>query len=85
MLNFGDAPKRATNLSLNARMLDLAKELNINLSATVDRLLAEEIRRHYRDRWLERNKDAIDEYNARIERDGSFSDRYRNFMRSPKA
>ena len=85
MLDFGDAPKRATNLTLNARMLDLAKELNINVSATVDLLLADEIRRRYREHWLVRNKDAIQEYNARIEQDGSFSDRYRNFMRSGEA
>jgi antitoxin CcdA len=85
MLDFSDSPKRATNLTLNARMLDLARELDINLSQTVDRLLAEEVRRRYRDRWLERNKDAIDEYNARIGREGSFSDRYRTFLKpSPK-
>ena len=85
MLDFSDSPKRATNLTLSARMLDAAKELDINLSQTVDRLLADEIRRRYRERWLERNRDAIAEYNARVEREGSFSDRYRNFMRpSPK-
>lgn len=84
MFDFSDAPKRATNLSLNARMLDVARELDINLSATVDRLLTEEIRRRYRERWVSRNQDAIDEYNARVERDGGFSDRYRNFMRVPK-
>lgn len=85
MLDFSESAKRATNLTLNAEMLDLARELNINLSATVDRLLAEEIRRQYRERWLERNHDAIAEYNARIEREGSFADRYRNFMRDAKA
>lgn len=83
MLDFSDSPKRATNLSLNAKALELARELKLNLSQTVDRLLVEEIRRRYRDLWLERNKSAIDEYNARIERDGTFSDRYRNFMRRP--
>lgn len=85
MLDFSDSPKRATNLTLSARMLDAAKELDINLSQTVDRLLAEEVRRRYREQWLERNRDAIAEYNARVEHEGSFSDRYRNFMRpSPK-
>ena len=78
-------PKRATNLTLNARLLDLAKALDINLSATVDRLLAEEVRRLYRDQWLVRNREAVDEYNARIERDGHFSDRYRNFLRDRDA
>ncbi len=85
MFDFSDSPKRATNLTLNARMLDTAKALDINLSATVDRLLAEEIRRLYRDQWLIRNREAVDGYNARIERNGSFSDGYRNFMRDADA
>ncbi len=85
MLDFADAPKRATNLTLNAKMLDVARELDINLSQTVDRLLAEEVRRQYREAWLARNAEAIDEYNARIEREGSFATRYRAFMRPEKA
>lgn len=81
MLDFSDAPKRATNLNLNGRLLDLAREMNINLSQTVDRLLAEEIRRRYREHWIERNKDAIAEYNARVEKEGTFSAEIRSFMR----
>ncbi len=80
-MNFSDAPKRATNLSLNSRVLDMARELKLNLSQTVDRLLADEVRRRYVEHWVEENKEAIEEYNARIERDGVFSARYRNFMR----
>jgi len=48
MLRFDDAPKRPTNLSLNSKVLDLAKELGINLSQTVDALLEEEVRRRLR-------------------------------------
>ncbi|MCK6430976.1 MAG: type II toxin-antitoxin system CcdA family antitoxin, partial [Burkholderiaceae bacterium] len=73
MLRFDDAPKRPTNLSLNSKVLDLAKELGINLSQTVDALLEEEVRRRLREQWLERNQAAIEAYNARIEKEGTFA------------
>ena len=80
MLRFSDSPKRATNLSLNSKMLDVARELGMNLSATVDALLAEEVRRRYWARWNEENKEAIAHYNARIAREGLPLARYRSFM-----
>jgi antitoxin CcdA len=81
MLNFAKAPKRATNLSLNARVLDMAREMGMNVSSTVDALLAEEVSKRYWARWNEENKDAIAHYNARIERDGLPLARYRTFMK----
>ena len=82
MLRFDDAPKKATNLSLNAKLLEAARELGItNLSATVDALLAEEVRRRYGKRWNEENKEAIAAYNARIEREGLPLARHRSFMK----
>ena len=45
MLRKPDAVKRPVNLSLNAKVLDTARELGMNLSATVDALLADEIGR----------------------------------------
>ena len=75
------APKRAVNLSLNAKVLDTARELGINLSATVDALLAEEVRKRYWERWNAENKEAIEHYNARIEREGLPLARYRTFMK----
>lgn len=78
MLRFDDSPKKATNLSLNAKLLEAARELGItNLSATVDALLAEEVRRRYGERWNEENREAIAAYNARIEREGTLSQRIR--------
>lgn len=81
MLRFDDAPKRATNLSLNAKVLDAAKELGMNISATVDELLAAEVRRRYWERWNEDNREAIADYNARIEREGLPLARYRSFAK----
>jgi antitoxin CcdA len=79
MPRFNDAPKRATNLSLNSKVLDMARELGMNISQTVDALLAEEVTRRYWERWNEENKEAIAEYNARIAREGLPLEKYRSF------
>jgi len=85
MLRFDDGPKRATNLTLNAKVLDTAKELGMNISATVDELLAAEVQRRYWQRWNEDNREAIADYNARIEREGTFSQRIQRFLaQAPK-
>ena len=79
MLHFDKAPKKATNLSLNSKVLELARELGMNVSQTVDTLLAEEVKRRYWERWNEENKEAIDAYNARIEKEGLPLAKYRTF------
>ncbi|MCZ8233777.1 MAG: type II toxin-antitoxin system CcdA family antitoxin [Inhella sp.] len=81
MLRFDDGPKRATNLTLNAKVLDTAKELGMNISATVDELLAAEVQRRYWQRWNEDNREAIADYNARIEREGLPLAQYRSFAK----
>lgn len=82
MMRFDDAPKRATNLSLNAKVLDAARELGMNVSQTVDTLLAAEVRRRYWERWNDENKEAIAAYNARTEREGLPLAKYRTFMKN---
>ena len=77
------SPKRPINLSLNAKVLDMAKDMGLNISQTVDALLTEEVLRQYWQRWQHDNAEAIEHYNARIQREGLFSDRYRSFMRDP--
>ena len=81
MLNLDDGPKRATNLTLNAKVLDMARELGMNISQTVDVLLAEEVRKRYWERWNDENKDAIAAYNERVEREGLVMQKYRSFMK----
>jgi antitoxin CcdA len=81
MLRFDASPKRPTNLSLNAKVLDMARELGMNISQTVDALLAQEVQRRYWERWNEQNREAISDYNARIERDGLPLAKYRTFMK----
>ena len=73
------APKKSANLSINADLLHQAKQLNINLSQTLEQHLAEIIRQAQRSQWLAENKNALDEYNRRIEKHGAFSDGLRRF------
>ena len=74
-----NAPKRPTNLSVNADLLRLAKELGINLSQTLESRLIEVVREESHRRWLAENADAMEDYNARIDREGVFSDGLRRF------
>jgi len=73
------AAKKATNLSINSDLLRQAKELNINLSQTLELSLAEVVRVAKKQRWLAENRDAIEAYNQRIEAKGVFSDGLRKF------
>ena len=73
------ATKKAANLSINSELLNQAKALHINLSATLERALAEAIRDKQRQQWLQENGQSIADYNQRIEAEGCFSDSLRNF------
>ena len=73
------APKKSANLSINADLLQQAKQLNINLSQTLEQHLAETIRQLRRSQWLAENKNALDDYNRRVEKHGAFSDGLRRF------
>lgn len=73
------APKRPVNVSINSELLERAKALNINLSATLERALAEQLRSEQRAQWLRENADAIKAYNEFVETNGSFSDSVRKF------
>ena len=74
-----DISKRPVNLLINARTLQLAKELGMNLSQTVDSFLSAEVQRRYWERWNDDNRDAIDAYNARVAAEGLPLARYRGF------
>jgi len=69
--------KRATNVSVNQGLLEDAKALDINLSATLEKALEAEVRARKREQWLEENREAIAAYNARIAQDGVFSPMFR--------
>jgi antitoxin CcdA len=73
------APKKPTNVSINSDLLEKAKSFKINLSATLERALAEQLRNEQRAEWLRVNADAIQAYNQHVETNGIFSDSVRKF------
>ena len=82
MRSIRNAPKRAIKLSLNSKVLEMAREMDLNISQTVDALLTEEVLKRYWERWQHDNAEAITAYNARIEREGLPLARYRSFMKT---
>ncbi|WP_321529268.1 type II toxin-antitoxin system CcdA family antitoxin [Sedimenticola selenatireducens] len=73
------APKKAANLSINKELLEEARNLNINLSATLEQALTEKVRQERRKQWLEDNREAIEACNQLAEQNGLFSDKHRVF------
>ncbi len=69
--------KRATNVSINEGLLEAARALDINLSATLEKALNAEVRLRRREQWLEENREAIAAYNAHVEEHGVFSPMFR--------
>ena len=73
------SPKRATNISLDAEMIAMAKELGINISKACESGLAAELKKIREARWLEENKAAIAASNAYAEKHGLPLAKYRLF------
>lgn len=82
MLQFDKAPKKATNLSLNSKVLEMARELGMNLSQTVDAFLQEEVKRRCWEKWRDDNQEAFAAYNERVAKDGIWGAKYRTFGKS---
>ena len=73
------AAKRATNVSVRVDLLAAAREAGVNLSATLERALTEELAEGKRNAWRDENKEAIAAYNEFVEEHGAFSDDVRSF------
>ena len=74
-----EAPKKATNLSINSDLLKKAKSYNINLSKSFETHLNELVRKKAEEAWKKENLQAIESFNQRVEKQGVFSDNLRSF------
>lgn len=75
-----DGPaKKATNLSINRELFTEARNLEINLSATLEEALVEKVKQEKRKKWLEDNREAVQACNELAAKTGLFADRYRVF------
>ena len=73
------APKKATNLSINSDLLNKARELKINLSASFEKSLFEIVVEKQKQSWIESNKKSIQAYNEFASKNGVFSKNSRGF------
>ncbi len=71
--------KKSANLTVNSDLLAEAKRLKINLSATLEKALQNEVSERRKAEWLAQNAEAIDACNELAETHGLFSDKYRPF------
>lgn len=79
MAKSSTSARRATNISLDADLLDQARELDINISRACVRGLVEQISKARGKRWLAENAKAIASSNEWVERNGLPLARYRLF------
>jgi antitoxin CcdA len=73
------ALKKPTNVSVDSGLLQQARTLKINLSATLEAGLRTAIRDAEAAQWRLENREAIDAYNEQVEAEGVFSDGLRTF------
>ena len=71
--------KKAVNVSIRSELLDAARAEDINLSATLEAALADQLRARRRNRWQTENEAAIEAYNRDVGENGSFGDHARSF------
>ncbi len=74
-----NANKKPTNVSVNGDLLRQAKALKINLSQVLEQRLIEIVREQQREFWVAENQQALEDYNAYVERNGVFSDGLKKF------
>jgi len=73
------AEKKAVNLRISKDLIDQAKGLQINLSQALEISLVDIIRDKQKAAWLAENREALEDYNERVGRQGVFSDGVRRF------
>ena len=71
--------KRAANLSIDAALLEQARALDINLSATFEASLREAVRERKAAAWLKENRAALRSSNEWVEKNGLPLAQYRQF------
>ncbi len=71
--------KKAVNVSIRADLLAAVRAEQINLSATLENALTEQLQIRRREKWLAENAEGIAAYNREVEQRGSFGDKVRGF------
>ncbi|MEK6541467.1 MAG: type II toxin-antitoxin system CcdA family antitoxin [Pseudomonadota bacterium] len=72
-----DGPKKPTNVSLAANLVEEAKQLGINVSEACQSGLAAQVKRAREDAWKLENRAAIESWNDYVRKNGMPYDEYR--------
>jgi antitoxin CcdA len=72
-------PKRAVNISVDAEILQVAKEMNLSISAVCESALRKATEAERIRRWQAENRASLDSYDALIERAGVFGEEWREW------
>lgn len=62
--------RKPTNVSLDAALVEEARQLGVNISLASTRGLEQAVKQARAERWLEENRQALDSYNAYVEANG---------------
>lgn len=73
------APKRATNVSLPADLVEEAKRLGVNLSQACEEGLSKQVRQSMKEEWQRENREAIQSWNKWVAENGLPLAKYRQF------
>jgi antitoxin CcdA len=73
------SPRRPTNISLPADLIEEARQLNINVSKACEQGLKQQVAKTRAEAWLEANREAIEGWNAWVAEHGLPLARYRQF------
>jgi antitoxin CcdA len=71
--------RRPTNVSLDSRLVEEAKELGINVSRASEEGVAREVKAERERRFKEENREAFEEWNSYVEKNGLPLERFRQF------
>ena len=63
-------PTKATNISLNAALVEEAKSLGVNISVAAASGLEQAVSRKRAERWAEENREALESYNEYVDARG---------------
>ena len=71
--------RKPTNLSVRPDLLQIAREDGLNLSGMLESSLLDYCKKKREKEWVGENKDGIEAYNDRIDRNGVFASKKRRF------
>ncbi|QDZ07414.1 post-segregation antitoxin CcdA [Sphingomonas panacisoli] len=71
--------RRPTNVSLDAKLVEEAKELGINVSRASEEGVAREVKAERERRFREENREAFEDWNKYVEENGLPLERFRHF------